>query len=459
MVDSLSRASKPKSFPANNAPDNVGFPEEQFPAWRRGLVGLAYVSMGVLAAGAGLASISYRLTHMTVRDGLINGRTVRIQAPVDGEIQDFYARPGARVQSGQVLARLTPTAPQGQNDSPLMVSTVDTVPDAQFSTQSIEIRLIAAQQTLELLNQQLYDVNRQEQILQDTTLNVASETADYSDAAVTAALSQEVAAQTKYERFNVLLEQGAVSQQEVDELEADWRSSQAAVQQAQSEQSIARINADAVAQQVPLESNLKSVQSQKRQLTEEMQRQTSQIELLALELQSGEALTVAANSSAQTVSTTQADPSLIPLLAPFEGVVYATHHDTGEQVNRPTDLLSLLDCNALWVEALVTADQANRIDVNQPVRIQHSGNSDTVIGHVDYVTAVSTGEITKARAEALIPAVSANLTGQPLARVRVSMPASQVQEQSYRFCGVGESAKLTFGTQTPMNFLSRLPRF
>ena len=286
---------------------------------------------------------------------------------------------------------------------------------------------------------------------------MASETADYSDAAVTAALSQEMAAQKKYERFNVLLEQGAVSQQEVDELEADWRSSQAAVQQAQSEQSIARINADAIAQQVPLESNLKSVQSHKRQLTEEIQRQTSQIELLALELQSGEVLTVAANSSAQTA--TLPDRSLIPLLAPFEGVVYTTHHDTGEQVNRPTDLLSLLDCNALWVEALVTADQANRIDVNQPVRIQHSGNSDTVIGHVDYVTAVSTGEITKARAEALIPAVSANLTGQPLARVRVSMPASQVQEQSYRFCGVGESAKLTFGTQTPMNFLSRLPRF
>ena len=457
MVDSLSRASKPKSFPANDAPNNLSFPEEHFPAWRRGLVGLVYVSMGVLAAGAGLASISYRLTHMTVRDGLINGRTVRIQAPVDGEIQDFYARPGARVQSGQVLARLTPTPSQGQNDNPLLVSTVDTVPDAQFSTQSIEIRLIAAQQALELLNQQLYDVNQQEQILQDTTLDVASETADYSDAAVTAALSQEMAAQKKYERFNVLLEQGAVSQQEVDELEADWHSSQAAVQQARSEQSIARINADAIAQQVPLESNLKSVQSHKRQLTEEIQRQTSQIELLALELQSGEVLTVAANSSAQTA--TLPDRSLIPLLAPFEGVVYATHHDTGEQVNRPTDLISLLDCNALWVEALVTADQANRIDVNQPVRIQHSGNSDTVVGHVDYVTAVSTGEITIARAEALIPAVSANLTGQPLARVRVSMPASQVQEQSYRFCGVGESAKLTFGTQTPMNFLSRLPRF
>ncbi|MEM1241812.1 MAG: HlyD family efflux transporter periplasmic adaptor subunit [Cyanobacteria bacterium P01_H01_bin.26] len=460
MVNSLSKASKPESFPVNNAPNKESFPDKHAPGWWRGLVGLAYVSVGVLAASAGLASISYRLTHMTVRDGLVNGRTVRIQAPVDGEIQDFYARPGARVQSGQVLARLTPTVQQGQNDNPPVVSTAETVPDAQFSNQSIEIRLAAAQQTLELLTQQLDNVTQQEQALQNITLNVASETVDYSDAAVTAAASQERAAQKKYERFNVLLEQGAISQQEVDELEADWRSSQAAVQQAQSEQSIARVNAGAIAQQVPLESNLKNIQSQKQQLTEEIQRQTSQIELLALELQAGEALTVATNSTAQTVSATLSEPAFIPLLAPFEGVIYATHHDAGEQVNRPTDLLSLLDCHALWVEALVTVDQANRIDASQPVRIQHSGNSDTVVGYVDYVTAVSSGEITKARSEALIPAVSASLTGQPLARVRVSMPASQVQEQSYRFCGVGESAKLTFGTQaTSMNFLSRLPRF
>ncbi|MEM8614469.1 MAG: HlyD family efflux transporter periplasmic adaptor subunit [Cyanobacteria bacterium P01_H01_bin.105] len=459
MVDSLSKPSKPRIFSAKNTPSKVDFPDEHFPAWRRGLVGLAYVSLGVLAASVGLASISYRLTHMTVKGGLINGRAVRIQAPVNGKIQDFYARPGVRVQAGQVLARLNPIPQQGQDNNPL-VSTVENVPAAQLSTQSIEIRLNAAQQTLELLNQQLQAVNQQEQILQNTTLDVASETVDYSSAAVTAAVSQETAAQKKYERFNLLLAKGAVSQQEVDELEADWRSRQAAVQQAQSEQSIARINANAAAQQVPLESSLRGVQSQKRQLTEEIQRQTSQMDLLALELQSrsSEILSVSTNSATDDISATLSNQALIPLLAPFEGVVYATHHDAGEQVNRPTNLLSLLDCSTLWVETLVTTDQANQIDVRQPVRIQH-GNSNTVIGQVDFVTAISAGEITKARSEALIPAVSAHLAGQPLARVRVSMPASQVQEQSYRFCGVGESANLTFGTQgNPMNFLSKLPR-
>ncbi|MBX2863105.1 MAG: HlyD family secretion protein [Leptolyngbyaceae cyanobacterium MAG.088] len=459
MVDSLSKASQPKIL--SKPKSNITFSDEKFSIWWRSLVGLAYVSTGVVATVIGLASISYRLTHLTVKGGLVNGRSVRIQAPVDGKIRDFYARPGARVRTGQVLAQLTPIALQPQSNSPLVA---DNIAEGQLSTQSLQIRLDSAQQTLELFNQQLQKLNQQEQILQNATLDVASETIDYSDAAVTAAISEEKAARNKYERFNVLLEKGAISQQEVDELEADWRSSQAAVEQAQAERAIALINADAIAQQVPMESNLKGLQSQKQQLAEEIQRQATQIELLSLELASRAPETIEAvnvSSVVKTTSSTTSDASLIPLVAPFEGVIYATHHDTGEQVNRPAALLSLLDCNALWVEALVTADQARRIDARQPVRIQHSGGAETVVGHVDFVTAISAGEITKARAEALIPAVSANLAGQPLARVRVSMPSTQIQENDYQFCGVGEAAKLTFGTQgNPITeFFSRLPHF
>ena len=39
---------------------------------------------------------------------------------------------------------------------------------------------------------------------------------------VAAAMAQATAARNKYERFSTLLVKGAVSQQEVDELEADW---------------------------------------------------------------------------------------------------------------------------------------------------------------------------------------------------------------------------------------------
>ncbi|MEM1252963.1 MAG: HlyD family efflux transporter periplasmic adaptor subunit [Cyanobacteria bacterium P01_H01_bin.21] len=458
MVDSLSKAPQPKISPNTNSQDTA---DEEISTWWRGLIGLAYISVGVLAVGAGLASISYRLTHVTVDSGLINGRAVRIQAPVDGTVHSFYARPGARVRAGQVLAQLMPLSLDNK-----AVLVADTVPTDQLSTQALEIRFTSAQQTLELLNQQLQELDRQEQIVEGSTLTIATETVGYADAAVTAAISQETAARNKYERFSQLLAQGAVSQQVVDEIEADWRSQQAAVQQARSEQSIARIEADALAQQAPLQSTLKDLQSQQRRLVEEIQQQTRQAELLALELQQRSPETAAVGqpvsdtaSSLIPAADTALNSSLIPLVAPFEGVVHITHHDAGEQVNRPTALLSLLDCNVLWVETLVTADQANRIDTSKPVRIQYGDQSETLIGEVEFVTAISTSEITKARSEALIPAVSSHLAGQPLARIRVSMPPTQIQEEAYRFCGVGESAKLTFATQSnPLSFLDRLPR-
>ncbi len=463
MVDSLPEASRLSISPAASSWSRPNSSDEQFPVWLRSLVGLAYLSAGAAAATVGLASISYRMTNMTVKDGLVNGRAVRIQAPIDGKIQNFYARPGARVQAGQVLAQLAPIAHQDSANS-LRERTLGSVADASLSAQATEVQFVSAQKTLALLNRQLQELVQQEQVQQNTVLSVASQTIEHSTAVLAAATSQETAARNKYERFKSLLQKGAVSQQEVDELEADWRSSQAAVRQAESEQTIARINADAISQQIPMESGLRGLQAQKRQLAEEIQYQTNRLDLLALELelQSPEGLEAAELSTAgDTVSSGLSDASLMPLMAPFEGVVYDTHHDVGEQVNRPTALLSLLDCSALWVEALVTTDQAMRVDVGQPVRIRHGSSTETVIGQVDFVTAISAGEITKARSEALIPAVSANLVGQPLARIRVSLPATQMQGKDYRFCGVGESAQLTFGTEGNRitEFFSKLPRF
>lgn len=469
MVDSMSGASESKFFSVAPSQYKVSLPNNKFPLWWRFSVGVAYVSLGALVTSIGLASISYRLSHVTIDGALVNGRTVRIQAPVDGKIQNFYARPGARVKAGQVLAELAPVSQQTQGGTAGINSSLAIAANgaqSQLAKQTTEIQLASTEQTLTLLNQQLQEINRQEAILQSVTVDVAAENVDYSEAAVTAARSQESAARNKYERFSVLLAKGAVSQQEVDELEANWRSSQAAVEQAQSEQAVAQINADAIAQQAPIQSNLKDLQTQKRRLMAEIQRQHSRMDLLAMELQSQPSETPASegdtiNVSKNAVAAVNAsNSSLLPLLAPFDGVIYATNHDAGEQVNRPTALLSLLDCNDLWIETLVTTDQARRIDADKPVRIQHNGQSDTIVGQVDFVTAISAGEITKARAEALIPTAANNLSGQSLARVRVRMPSNPTQEQAYRFCGVGESVKLTFGTQAnPKTFLSQLPGF
>ena len=407
--------------------------------WRRFLIGGICLALGLMVVGIGAASILYRLTHITVKGGLVNGRAVRIQAPVDGTIQDFYARPGVQVRAGQILAQLQPL-PVAQKDDDS-----DTLVQLEQTNQTTVAKLAAAQQTLTLLNQQLRELELQGESLQTATAAIADENVTYSKAAVDAAIAQEEAARVEYERFRSLLETGAVSEQEVDELEAVWRSAKAEVEQAKTEQNVAQVTVDALAQQTPIESNIEDLQSEQLKLLRDIQTQTVLVSTLQLELQSQQ-------QQLAQFSANQDDggdsPALVTISAPFDGVVYGTQHDVGEQVNRPMNLLSLLDCNDLWVEALVGLEQAKRIDADQPVRVQLAGYPRTLVGEVELISATSAGDLTQARTEALLPAIPSRLIGQPLTRVRVKIPPTSVQNQAEQFCGIGQSAKLTFGTQS-----------
>lgn len=442
MVDSPPRASTSK--PIHSSP-KVDY---QLPSLQprphplqRFLIGGFCVSLGLFAVAVGVASITYRLAHLSVENGLVNGRTVRVQASADGIIRDFYASPGARVRAGQTLAQLEPVLAD-QNESLL--------PQAQQANQSTAAQLTSARQTLSLLTEQLQTLDRQAQVLQTATTTIAAENVNHSTAALEAAIAQEAAARSEYERFRFLLAEGAVSQQQVDELEADWQSAQSAVQQANSEKNVAQVTRDALNQQAPLQSNTQNLRSQRHRLLQDIQAQTAHIKTLELELQGQQ----------QQLQQLQVQNSVVPpvkVTAPFNGVIYSTHHDVGEQVNRPTTLLSVLDCNDLWVEALISLEQSRKIDANQPVRMQIAGHPETLVGDVDLIAAIRAGDLPQARTKALIPAVSPDLVDQPLARVRVNIPPMPDQEQAHQFCGLGQSVNLTFGTQSSMPaFLSRL---
>ncbi|NJR66447.1 MAG: HlyD family secretion protein [Leptolyngbyaceae cyanobacterium CRU_2_3] len=49
------------------------------------------------------------------------------------------------------------------------------------------------------------------------------------------------------------------------------------------------------------------------------------------------------------------------LVAPFQGVIYTTDYEQGQTVNRAQPLLTLLDCNEIWVEVVVSAMMLPRL--------------------------------------------------------------------------------------------------
>jgi len=393
-------------------------------------VALLYLGLGAGAISIGFSSILYRLTHSTVDSGLVTGRLVRVQAPLDGEIQDFFASSGVGVRSGQVLARMTPT-PQHQQS----------LLQLQGEVAEKTAQLAAARQLLTLLTSQLQSLEQQDQTLQTVNQAIAHDRVTEEQAELTAAIANAANARTDYQRYQQLLEDGVVSQQQVDQRRTTWQSAKAMVEQTRAGVSSAQTLLGATEQGVGVKTG-DNLQTQRMALVQAVQAQNTLITTLAAQLATRQQQL----TQAQAVYSNRQD---VEVTAPFSGVIYSTERESGEQVSRPDVLMTLLDCNTLWVEVLMSTEQASKIDAQKPVRVQLSGNGETVVGDVALVEAITRAELAKDQAQALTPAIPAPLVGQPLARVQVSIPAAAEQPQAQKLCGVGQSARLTFGTRWP----------
>jgi len=391
-------------------------------------VGAAFLALGLAATTVGLGSITYRLTHLSVNGGLVNGRSVRISSPVDGKIQAFYARPGIAVKAGQVLARLAPTATIERDTSQI-----------QGEIQNKTAQIGAAQQSVNFLNQQVQSLQQQDQTLRRVNVSLATNDVSGYRAAVDAALAQETAARREYQRYQSLLTEGAVSKQQVDELEANLNEASATVSQARAELRSAQTSRGAIAEGITINQS-NSLQPQQFSLLREIEDRTAgittlQAQVKTLREQLEQIQSAANNQSAGHVVS-----------APFSGVIYSTEHDEGELVTRPTTLMTLLDCNDLWVETLISTEEAQKVDAEKPVRVQLTGEKETFVGEVDLVESITPAELAKEQAQALIPALPTSLVGVPLSKITVRIPPIPQQGRSQEFCGVGQFAKVTFGT-------------
>lgn len=413
---------------ADHAIDRLADADPKQSRWQRLLLTIALVSLGATALACGLASISYRLTHLTINNGIINGRTVRLQSPIDGTIKAFYAQPGVAVKAGQVLVRIAPT-PQAEQG----------VLQLQGDISSIATQLAASQQSLALLQQQLRSLETQDKSIQGVNVAMAGNDVRRYQAAVDEAKAKADFARLDYQRYRQLMAEGAVSQQKVDQLEAAWSSTEAEVKQAKAVLDSAQTSHTVFQEGTALKAQ-DSLLNQRVSLTQTIQTQATLVKTLEAQLASKQQLL----AQAQAAYTDRKD---IVVTAPFTGVIHRTEQEQGEQVNRPSNLLTMLDCNDLWVEMLVSVDQANRIDRQQPVRVQLVGDATTLIGDIDLIESVSNIETIKQQLQAITPAPPTELIGQPLVRVTVKIPPSAQQTQAQRFCGIGQSATLTFGTR------------
>ncbi|QFS42562.1 HlyD family secretion protein [Nostoc sphaeroides] len=447
-------------------------------SYQRVLLGTAFIFLGAATVAVGGATIKYRLTNLIVEDGLINGRIVRLQAPTNGNIKAFYAQPGVLVKPGQVLAQIgTERSPQEEQfrlqlersqaerlerSQAEQISSQLKLSDLAGEVQANASQLAAAKESLNFLKNQLQSLKNQHNAVQGVDVQMALQGVSQQQAAVDAAVAKAIANRSQYERYKQLLAQGAVSQQQTEILQLGWESAEAEVKQTKAALNSAQASLNATKNGLAF-SNQNTIggtlSDQRSKLLQAIQAQETLISNLEAQISTGRQQLNKAQSLYKIRQPLAIAPVSYPrdrqdikVSAPFAGVVYSTEHEQGEQVTNSERIMTLLDCNNLWIEAVVRADEASRIDTKKPVNVQIRGYSKTITGEIDLLQPISSIQGIDERAklmqvQALLPTIPPTLVGQPLTRVTVKIPPPPGHTNSQQFCGLGQSARLTFSNK------------
>jgi|GEM_PF-571202 EAL domain-containing protein (putative c-di-GMP-specific phosphodiesterase class I)/multidrug resistance efflux pump len=506
-------------------------------ALQRLFVGTACVGVGIAVIGGTVASVWHRMSHMVINHGVINGRLVRLQSPLYGNIKEFYARPGAMVKADQVLARIQHIPDEDKlYDPPQLAPTLDLAPELpefenplddykryhtledlsqeaqqdivrfQGQLQTKRNQLASAENSKSSLEARLQEIEQEREQLKTVEVSVSATEIPQRQADLDQAIAKENLARNEYERFRQLQVQGAVPAQRVDELQAAWETAKAEVQRAREQLRAAEVTHNATQSGVAV--NLKysnTLAQEAADLKQQIQHQAMLVSSLTAEVENAaQQLTMAQDlynqrqsqmsleqnnidqirqqkeqvrqdqqriraeyakqQQQQALAQQQASqPNFAPIetqiKAPFTSVVYKTEREKGELVNKSEPIVSLLDCNTLWVEAVISADDASRLDTTQPVHVRLSNQEGIFEGEIDLIQPISTisasngfAEIEKEgrrmQVQALSPTIPAELMKEPfLKRVTVKVPPNPNNTQPQQLCGLGQVAQLTFAKQ------------
>jgi multidrug resistance efflux pump len=405
-------------------------------SWQRWLKGGFFITAGAIAAMVGITTINCRVTHLIVDTGLINGRVVHLQTPIDGEIKNMFAQPGVQTSSGQVLAKIS-TSPQ-EAQSLLQL---------QGEVRSGEAQLAVARQSLAMLQNQFQNLNHQLGVYWSASTNRNSGFVSEQQSALEAAISRMRSAHSAYESNAQLLSAGVVSRLQVEQLYEAWKAAEAGVKQAQAGLKNAQTAQLSAVQNVPGEDVAANLMEQRTKVEQAIQTQSNLVETLKVQLESNQ-------KRLQQAQSLFGDRHDLAMTAPFSGLIYQISHEKGEQVSRTQSLITLLDCNSLWVEAAVNATDAASINRNAPVMVQLEGYKQPIRGELDLVQPISSVQNVDEQArlmqsQALAPTIPMNLMGQPLVRLTVRIPPPPQYAHAKQFCGVGQVAQMSFQRRYP----------
>ncbi|WP_439566473.1 HlyD family secretion protein, partial [Gloeocapsopsis crepidinum] len=322
------------------------------------------IPLGLLIIGAvGIAMwyLSRPQSTALQLSGRIEGYPTNVGAKVGGRVDAVALREGDEVRRGEVIVQLDDAEIQAQ-----LQGANARLSAAQQQEQQARLQIAVAQSQIEeaQFNLQQSQGDARGRIAQ-AEANVATAQAQLSqtEAQLVEARSQLELARKERDRFQQLLQAGAITQQQFDQAQTTFQTAQATLQSRKAAINAAQRQVNAAqgglvqAQTASLNPNIRNTQ---------LNALRRQLDVARSQLAAAQAEVKNAQASRQQI---QAQIAYLNVVSPIDGVVLTRSVEPGEVVATGRTLLTVIDPNTVYLRGFIPGGQIGNVRVGQRANV------------------------------------------------------------------------------------------
>lgn len=323
------------------------------------------IPIGLLAIAAGFGVYQWlsgsENDDIIELSGRIEGYETDLGAKVGGRVESVAVREGDTVQQGQVIARLDDAELQAQLDA---AEARVAAAQQQVNQAQLQIDVLASQVAEAQLNLQQSQGDTAGRVNQSEA-SVAAAQAQLAEARARAqeAESGVALAQSDRDRFANLVTEGAIPQQQFDEIQTQLESAQEIL--------AARQAAVAAAQQQVNAAQGALTQARTSQINPDIR--STQIARTETQRQQAQAQLAAAQAELKQARA-QADEILaklddLEIKSPIDGVVVTRTVEPGEVISVGTTVLTVLNLSNVYLRGYIPEGEVGEVRVGQAAHV------------------------------------------------------------------------------------------
>ncbi|MFN8551345.1 MAG: efflux RND transporter periplasmic adaptor subunit [Candidatus Obscuribacterales bacterium] len=295
--------------------------------------------------------------------GRLEGYETNVGAKIAGRVESISSREGELVERGQLLVKLSDEDIQAQ-----LRGAKARYAQAEESIKEAEAQLAASREQVEQakLNVSQAKVDAQGRI-QQAQANVASQQAEYAQAE-----AQEAQAKAEYElakirikRYDELVVQGAVTQDEADQAHSTFKSAGATLNARRA------AVASAAKQIAAAQAALTQAKSNALNPPIRFSQQQSDVKTVAQNEAAVARAKLELHNAKASIDEIQSNIDYLTIRSPIRGIVTARTVEPGAVVAAGQTVISLINLDTIFMRAYVPDNQAPQVRVNQTALIYY----------------------------------------------------------------------------------------